>query len=71
MLLSFFFSLVYNEIIIIKLWTLYKNTSKCIKEREKTEYDILGQNSNENEDDDFNSRGVSLTFKINMRYKKI
>ena len=49
------FSLIYNEVIIIKLCSLEKYTSKYISIRQKTEYDSLDKNFNDDEDEkDYN-----------------
>ena len=50
------FSLIYNEIIIIKICSLEKNTTKYISKRQKSEYIILGQVYNSDEDEENNNR---------------
>ena len=60
-IIMFTFTLVYNEIIIIKLCSLQKSTAKYISIREgKNEYVNLykayNDNEDENEDEEFNSR---------------
>ena len=49
------FSLVYNEIIIIKLCSLEKDTIKYISIRQKNEYDNLDKFYNDDKDDELSS----------------
>ena len=55
-------SLIYNEVIIIKLWSLEKNTAKYISMREKIEYDNLDQFYNEGEDEEVNNNDKIIPF---------
>ena len=48
------FLLIYNEVIIIKLFSLKKNTAKYISLRQKDEYDKLDQVKNNDEDEKLN-----------------
>ena len=51
-IIMFIFSLVYNEIIIIKLCSMEKYTAKYISIREKNEYENMDQAYSYDEDDD-------------------
>ena len=55
------FSLIYNEIIIIKLCSLEKDTMKYISIRQKNEYDNLDQFYNDDEDEELNSNDGDIT----------
>ena len=65
--ISILFSLIYNEIIIIKLWSLEKNTTKYISERQKTEFDHLDQFYNDNENDELDNSVESLDSLIEFK----
>ena len=54
-IIMFTFSLVYNEVIIIKLCSMEKYTAKYISIREKNEYENLDQAFNDDEDNESNS----------------
>jgi len=46
-IINIFFSLVFNEIIILNFWSLNYNTSKYIKIREKDELNLMSKNPND------------------------
>ena len=55
-IINLFFSLVFNEIIILKFWKLDYNTEKYIKEREREDCNLISQTSNQT----YYSRNSSL-----------
>ena len=60
-IIMFIFSLIYNEIIIIKLCSMEKYTAKYISIREKNEYENLNQPYGDNEDDELNNSATSIS----------
>ena len=67
----FTFSLIYNEIIIIKLFSLEKYTAKYISIREKNEYENLDQVYNDDKEDEFNNReSINSQFECEMSFNE-
>lgn len=46
-IINLFFSLIFNEVIILKFWRLNYNTEKYIKEREKEDCILISKNTNQ------------------------